>query len=393
MIQLIRSLPRRYFFLLAFSIIILEPLYHILTFHVRRPAQSLDEPFALQCQEPDVDAPRENAVIVMLARNSEREKAVLSIESLEQQFNRWFNYPVVFLNDKPWDQDFLNSLAPLVSGDVRFETIDPAHWGYPPWIDQEKARKHMLLDQMGGVPYGGNESYHHMCRYNSGFFFDHPALLEYSWYWRIEPNIWFPCAITYDPFRKMAESKKKYGHTMALWEVGNTTASLFSHVSAYRDSLKQPLTDFWRSVVNPSWMPWIVRKFLSNLPIRDGHGDKWNLCEYFSNFEIASLDFFRSKQYRDFFAYLDSVGGIYYERVRPSLFMPRHELTSDSGAMRPFTRWQPTFFSILVRCTTSATSAMGTSHSCIVRPMLLEANSQALLCLAITHGARRVPEA
>lgn len=46
----------------------------------------------------------------------------------------------------------------------------------------------------------------------------------------------------------------------------------------------------------------------------DSNGDLWNICHFWSNFEIADLDFYRLKAYRDLFAYLDKEGGFYHER-------------------------------------------------------------------------------
>lgn len=59
---------------------------------------------------------------------------------------------------------------------------------------------------------------------------------------------------------------------------------------------------------------------MSLLPHRDASGDAWNLCHYWNNFEIADLDFFRSKEYREFFDYLDRTGGFYRERVSSFFF-------------------------------------------------------------------------
>jgi mannosyltransferase len=39
------------------------------------------------------------------------------------------------------------------------------------------------------VKYANMLSYHKMCRWNSGMFFKHPALQNYTWYWRVEPNV------------------------------------------------------------------------------------------------------------------------------------------------------------------------------------------------------------
>jgi alpha 1,2-mannosyltransferase len=49
--------------------------------------------------------------------------------------------------------------------------------------------------------------------------------------------------------------------------------------------------------------------FLSN----DG-GKTYNLCHFWSNFEIADMDFWRSEAYTAFFEYLETKGGFYYER-------------------------------------------------------------------------------
>ena len=44
------------------------------------------------------------------------------------------------------------------------------------------------------------ESYHHMCRYFSGFFYHHPLLADVDYYWRIEPDVHYYCDLDYDPF-------------------------------------------------------------------------------------------------------------------------------------------------------------------------------------------------
>jgi len=44
-------------------------------------------------------------------------------------------------------------------------------------------------------------------------------------------------------------------------------------------------------------------------------GENYNMCHFWSNFEIARLDFFRSKEYEDFFEMMDHSGGFWAERV------------------------------------------------------------------------------
>ena len=121
----------------------------------------------------------------------------------------------------------------------------------------------------------------------------------------------------------MAKTGKKYGYTIALWERGETVHSLFRTVTDFRKSYKAHIKEsgLWKSFVDPSYVPYPFRSLLKHLPYRDENGDAWNLCHYWSNFEIADLDFFRSRPYRDFFKYLDDTGGFYRERVLLPLTM------------------------------------------------------------------------
>lgn len=306
----------------------LESLWHAGTSAniAPRPLQPLDAPFTTACQEPGVTAPREKAAAIMLARNEDLAGAKQAIESWNLQFNQWFHYPVVFLNDKPWANEFIEELSAIATGNVSFEVVPESMWDYPDFIDkaaakvsiEEQGRKHVLN--------AGMESYHQMCRFYSGQFYDHPALQPFQYFWRIEPHVAFTCAIPYDPFRAMREHGKKYGYAIALWELGETSPSLFRAVADYKVLHNIRSTSFWSAMVDTSWAPWPLRKLLASmLPHRDGHGDTWNHCHFWSNFEIADFAFFRSKEYRDFFDYLDRKGGFFFERWGDS---PVHSLAA-----------------------------------------------------------------
>lgn len=130
----------------------------------------------------------------------------------------------------------------------------------------------------------------------------------------MEPGIEFTCAITYDPFTEMERHNKRYGYVIALWELGTTVPSLMGQLSKYKTDRRIHTTSLWTALMAPSYLPWPVRRLLWWLPGRDQHGDLWNMCHFWSNFEIADMDFFRSPEYRDFFRSLDESGGFYYER-------------------------------------------------------------------------------
>lgn len=162
-------LPRWVWLLLLLAL--LESYLHWRRFLVARPAVPLDEPYQTQCREPDVDAPRASAVVVMMARNSEREAARRAVESFERHFNRWFQYPIVFLNDKPWDKSFIRALSRATSAETHFEVMSESDFGYPDWIDRDAARASMARQHELDWPHAGKEGYHHMCRFYSGYFY------------------------------------------------------------------------------------------------------------------------------------------------------------------------------------------------------------------------------
>lgn len=113
----------------------------------------------------------------------------------------------------------------------------------------------------------------------------------------------------------MARHNKVYGFTLALSEERQTCPGLFRKVSDWKESQNIPSTPLWLASITPSWVPWPFRSMMSWFAHRDRHGDAWNLCHYWSNFEIADLDFFRGEKYQSLFQKLERDGGFYFERV------------------------------------------------------------------------------
>jgi alpha 1,2-mannosyltransferase len=48
--------------------------------------------------------------------------------------------------------------------------------------------------------------------------------------------------------------------------------------------------------------------------LSDNNGETYNLCHFWSNFEIADMNFWRGPAYQAYFDYLERAGGFYYER-------------------------------------------------------------------------------
>ncbi|KAK9483823.1 nucleotide-diphospho-sugar transferase [Lipomyces starkeyi] len=243
----------------------------------------------------------EKATFMMLVRNSEVHDARSSIRYVEDRFNKNFHYPWLFINDEPFSSEFVKMTRSLVSGNATYGVVPKEAWSMPNWIDRQKAEECMKTMESHKIPYGGMESYRHMCRFFSGFFYRHELLAEYDYYWRVEPNTQLYCDITYDPFTFMREKNKTYGFTITLHEHESTIETLWSTVQNF--SRAHP-----EHIHANNALDFIVDDQKS---ITEG---SYNFCHFWSNFEIASLKFFRSQAYGDFFDALDRSGGFFYER-------------------------------------------------------------------------------
>ncbi len=79
----------------------------------------------------------------------------------------------------------------------------------------------------------------------------------------------------------------KYGFVLAVVELASTIPTLWATILEFRKE-------------NPGDIP--ADNLLDFVTAKDGG---YNLCHFWSNFEIGDLNFFRSRQYQTFFDYLD----------------------------------------------------------------------------------------
>lgn len=237
------------------------------------------------------------ATFVTLARNEDLWELLESIQSIEDRFNSKFGYDWVFLNDVPFTEEFIAETTKSITGETKYGVIPYDHWSIPIWINQEKAQKAREDMAARGVIYGDSVSYRHMCRYESGFFFRYPLLDTYDYYWRVEPGVKFYCDIDYDIFQFMQDNDYEYGFTIAMREYVETIPTLWDTTKEFIEKHPTFLADD------------------NSLDlISDDHGETYNLCHFWSNFEIGKLDFLRSKAYLSYFDHLDKAGGFFYER-------------------------------------------------------------------------------
>ncbi|KAI9674826.1 MAG: hypothetical protein M1817_001730 [Caeruleum heppii] len=261
---------------------------------------------------------RPRAALISLVRNSELEGLVQSMRQLEHHWNRKYQYPWVFFNDEPFSEEFKRATQALTSAPCYYEVVPDAHWSLPDWIDEGRFMN--SLEYLGaiGVGKGWMISYRHMCRWNSGFFYKHPRLQEFDWYWRVEPDVHFFCDINYDVFRFMQDNNMKYGFNMNILDDARSFPSLWSRTRSFINAHPE--------LIHPDAdLDWLL----------DPHnGGEYNNCQFFSNFEVGDLRYFRGAANEKYFDWLDRGGGFYYERfgdapihtLSVAMFVPKREI-------------------------------------------------------------------
>ncbi|KAI5850217.1 nucleotide-diphospho-sugar transferase [Morchella snyderi] len=284
----------------------------------------------LLASKGSVQIGKEKASLVMLVRNRELKDALTAMKQIEDRFNRNYHYPWTFLNDEPFTEEFRNHTTRMASGATEYGLIPENEWSMPEWISEDKFQETIKSMSEKNVIYGDSRTYRHMCRYNSGFFWRHEALKKYDWYWRVEPSTSFYCDMNYDPFTFMRENNKKYSFVISLPEYRETIETLWSTTQEF-------------AKLHPKY---IAKDnslgFITDDDASKGiEGTDYNNCHFWSNFEIADLNFWRGEAYTKYFDYLDKKGGFYYERwgdapvhsVAAALFLPKDQIHffSDVG--------------------------------------------------------------
>jgi len=240
------------------------------------------------------------------------------------------------LKEEPWltRSDTQRATQNLTQAKCYYEVAPEAHWSLPDWIDEGRFMN--SLEYLGaiGVGKGWMISYRHMCRWNSGFFYKHPRLAEFDFYWRVEPDVHYFCDIDYDVFRFVSENKIKYGFTMNILDDARSFPSLWSRTMSFINAhpeLVHPEAD----------LDWLLDA---------ANGGDYNNCQFFSNFEVGDLRFFRGEANEKYFHWLDRGGGFYYERfgdapihtLSVAMFVPKSEIWffRDIGYQHDINRYE-----------------------------------------------------
>lgn len=248
-----------------------------------------------------------NATIVALVRNNEILGISRTIRKFEKLFNSKFKYPYTFINDMEFTERFIKRMRKLSDAPMNFVTIPKELWDKPSNIDEKREAKAMqrLADQ--DVSYAKAGSYHNMCRFYLGNFYNVPELKAYQYYWRIEPSVDFYTDIKYDVFKYMEATKKVYGFTINLYDISKSVETLWPETLKFLNK-----GDNYKYVNPNGAFQWLLENQQNPKNNKESHG--YSTCHFWSNFEIGDMDFFRSEPYNEWFKYLDETGKFYYER-------------------------------------------------------------------------------
>ena len=185
------------------------------------------------------------------------------------------------------------------------ELIPEEHWRAPPWIDDQMFEASAKVLEKSGVQYASMRSYHQMCRWNSGMFYKHPALKDIRYYWRVEPKVHFFCDVDYDVFAYMQDNNKTYGFTINLYDDPKTLPTLWPETVRFLAAN----ADY----MHPNnALKWVVDD--QRRPEHNRLAQGFSTCHFWSNFEVADMEFWRSPAYEAYFKHLDRAGGFFYER-------------------------------------------------------------------------------
>jgi mannosyltransferase len=185
------------------------------------------------------------------------------------------------------------------------EVIPKEHWEKPSWINDDIFAESVKILEENDIQYASMLSYHQMCRWNSGLFYKHPALADIQYYWRVEPKVHFFCDVDYDVFRYMQDNNKTYGFTITLYDAPKSIPSLWPETSKFIS--EHP--EYLHKNRAEDWLTDSIRR-----PVHNEMANGYSTCHFWTNFEIADMNFWRSQAYEDYFNHLDRAGGFFYER-------------------------------------------------------------------------------
>lgn len=210
--------------------------------------------------------------IVYLLKNSSKDIKLIkqSLNLLDINFNINYKYPVIIFHEDLTEKS-MQEIRKSSNSKIIFEQV---HFEIPSYVDKNSVPEYLYAD---GYRYGIG------CRHLGRFFsydaYNHPIFKDYNYVWRLDADSFIMGKIDYDVFQYMEDNKYIFGYMVAILEHENFRKNFSETVSAY----------FKKDI-------------------------QWDGKCYYGNFSISNLDFWRSKEYTNFYNYIDKGGWIYKYR-------------------------------------------------------------------------------
>ncbi len=232
------------------------------------------------------------AVIYYLTRVSRLGELQRSLVSVERNFNRTYQYPIVIFHEAELNAEYRKVIRTWTNCTLFFQQVELR---VPDFLPRPVPVS---------IPCRSTLSYRHMCRFQAKLVYQQPILQSAQFLWRLDDESVLTNQIDYDVFEFMRTRGFTYGY---IWE--------------HRDA-QDCVTGLWNYTAD------YIRRM--NIPAnRFNH--QWTSPKiYYNNFEVSSMDLWRSEQYQAFIEYIDLLGGIYLHRwgdapikgIAVSLFVP-----------------------------------------------------------------------
>lgn len=138
--------------------------------------------------------------------------------------------------------------------------------------------------------HGFSMGYRHMCRMFAGQIYQTEYLKEYEYVWRLDTDSFIQGNINYDVFQRMKDNDSIYGYINIQHDHPEAIIGLWKSASNYFENVYKKPTHI------------------------DINKPEHHRRVFYTNFEIKKVSWFASGSYKDFFNYIDDVGGIYLHR-------------------------------------------------------------------------------
>jgi hypothetical protein len=230
-----------------------------------------------------------NCIVVLL--NNQQEHILNFRKNLELLFLNYLqNNPcnLVCFHESNFPIDEIEYLKNNYSINFIFQDINFKVPEYPSEIMLQipKFVPHPYFPNAQGFGLG----YRHMCRFFSGEMFKHPILQNYQYVWRLDTDSFILQKIDYNVFDRMKSNDSLYGYINIQHDHIKMLINLWETCEEYFNSIDKNH---------------IFQKDQMNL----------HFCRvFYTNFEIFNLEWFKSKDYQDYYEYIDKTGGIYIYR-------------------------------------------------------------------------------